>query len=379
MSDAIDTLISTINKKYKRECILRATAATKCAYVRRTPSDIPAIDAVTGGGVPHGRFLHFRGNKSCGKSSAAYKIAGKFQKTCRHCHKPLKYETAFTRDLPTGLVVTEHAGCKKPRPMVVMLIDLEKSYTNTWGESCGIDNDHLLLLRLNTAEEALHIVKDTLCTDLVDLFIIDSVAQMNTEAELSAKIGKEFMGGNAKVVTAALRVWTSKMSSHGMTGTYDPTIILINQMRDSFSMFEAAKSPGGQALGFYSGIELTFRRKGWIVNQTPGGEEIKVGSEIEVRCTKNKTFAPERKAEFTFLFRSSERGPQGYVDYELQVLRLAKYWGLVTGTTWLDIQGKSLHGEAKALAYLVENPDITEDLLSKVYAYEGIEFHKDED
>lgn len=383
----IADLIKEFNKKLGYKAIMNADEAPNLQNIKRVPIGIPSIDVKIGGGIPRGRWFYLRGAPSTGKSFTCYKAIESFQHTCRNCNERLDYEvvvdskgtTVTTDDGTTKKVITDPCSCDDPQPMNVLLLDLEKSYMVPWAERQGVDTRSLLVSQLESAEQAKFLARQAIDKG-IDLLVIDSIAQFSTAAELEIEIDKKTRGGSAKVVNEMLRVVTAKMCSHGMDSPRNPTIMMINQIRASMSMYVADVSPGGQGLAFYSSVTLHSRRSAWILDKSPGGEEIKIGCEVEIRVDKNKTGCPGGKSSYKIYFKDWKEHRAGDTNYVEQILNLALFWGIVKkGGAWYKHpsfpEGKNgvcqLQGIAKTAAFLEEDADLVEAIFDEIKELEG--------
>jgi recombination protein RecA len=142
-------------------------------------------------------------------------------------------------------------------------------------------------------------------------------------------------------------------------------VIFINQIREKIGvMFGSPETTtGGRALKFYASIRCDIRR----IGQLKEGEEV-VGCRTKVTVVKNKIAPPFRKCEFDILFA------QG-ISREGDLLDLGVENGAVLKSgTWLSFKHPKEgelrlgQGRERARAFLVDNPDVTEELSRAVMA-----------
>jgi recombination protein RecA len=120
---------------------------------------------------------------------------------------------------------------------------------------------------------------------------------------------------------------------------------------------------GGRALKFYASVRLDIRK----IGQLKDGEAV-VGNRTKVTVVKNKIAPPFRKCEFDILFA------QG-ISREGDLLDLGVENGTVQKSgTWLSFKHPKEgelrlgQGRERARAFLVDNPDVTEELSRAVMA-----------
>jgi recombination protein RecA len=120
-------------------------------------------------------------------------------------------------------------------------------------------------------------------------------------------------------------------------------------------------TPGGRALKFYSSCRVDVRKLGTIKD----GEEV-VGQRVKVKIVKNKVAPPFRIAEFDMMHSNG-------ISYEGDILDLGITTKVISRTgAWLKYGSVHLgQGKEKARAYLIENPQLTEEIKAKVLAESG--------
>jgi len=93
-----------------------------------------------------------------------------------------------------------------------------------------------------------------------------------------------------------------------------------------------------------------------------GGKEIQIGHRIKWYCQKNKMgegFGREGKCDIVYM--------KGIVNTEKEIVKLASKLGIINqGGAWYEYEGLKWQGEEKAVKYLIENPDVYQDIFDKV-------------
>ncbi|MGE0755706.1 MAG: DNA recombination/repair protein RecA, partial [Pirellulaceae bacterium] len=142
------------------------------------------------------------------------------------------------------------------------------------------------------------------------------------------------------------------------------SVIFINQIRDKIGVMfgNPETTPGGRALKFYSSCRIDVRR----IGQIKEGEEV-VGQRVRCKVVKNKVAPPFRQAEFDMMHTHG-------ISYEGDVLDLATNAKIVVRSgAWFKYGDVYLgQGKEKARQFLVENPQVTEELKSKVLTAGGL-------
>lgn len=162
---------------------------------------------------------------------------------------------------------TNHASCEcgKNTPTVVWWIDLEGKGDLKWASDLGVDLSRLRYVRAQYAEAAFDLVKGSILNGLADLVIIDSLAGASPAVEIEKSMGEATMGLAARLVNRVVRelpaIMTDCYQKHGV----EPTVFLLNQVRNKIGGF------GGHTL--YAGEGQRFASD-QIVKLTSSTEEV---------------------------------------------------------------------------------------------------------
>jgi recombination protein RecA len=279
--------------------------------------------ALGGNGVPRGRIIEIFGPESSGKTTLALHIAAEAQRS---------------------------GG-------IASIIDAEHAFDPTWARKLGVELDSLLVSQPSSGEEAMQITEMLVKSNAVDVIIIDSVAALVPKAELEGDIGDSHIGLQARLMSQAMRKLT------GVIAKSKSSVIFINQIREKIGvMFGSPETtPGGRALKFYSSCRIDVRR----IGQLKDGEEV-VGQRVKTKIVKNKVAPPFRVAEFDMMHTSG-------ISYEGDVLDLGAAHKIVSRSgAWFKYGETYLgQGKEKARNFLIENPQIAEEIREKILATGG--------
>ena len=115
-------------------------------------------------------------------------------------------------------------------------------------------------------------------------------------------------------------------------------------------------TPGGRALKFYSSVRVDVRRIGALKDG-----DTQVGQRVKAKIVKNKVAPPFRVAEFDMMHSDG-------ISYEGDVLDLGQAHKIVSRSgSWFKYGTTHLgQGKEKARNFLIENPDVCEEIRSKV-------------
>jgi len=283
----------------------------------RIPFGIPALDKLTGGGIPKKRMTIMYGPTNVGKSYLASQVVASVQ-----------------RDGGTAA-----------------WIDTELSWDSKWVEKCGIDSERMLVSQPTSGEEALGTIKELMRAG-IDVIVLDSIAGLVPSDVQDNEKGFEFspMAWQARFVNSALPRLLPNLKSGS-------AFIAINQVRSSIGPVALDTMPGGLAQSFFAHFLLQVRRSGWI--EEPKG--TKVGFDMEVRLRKSKV-GGENWSNAIVPFRVD-----GGIDILESYIREAIQQKLITQKgAWYDYEGLKAMGMNGLKTQLLNNPTLVEKLKANV-------------
>ena len=127
------------------------------------------------GGIPRGRMIEIYGPEASGKTTLALQC----------------------------IASAQAAGG------VAAMIDAEHALDPTYAKALGVDLPKLLVSQPDSGEQALEIAEQLVRSSAVDLVVVDSVAALVPEAELSGQMGDQQVGLQARMMSKAMRKMTS--------------------------------------------------------------------------------------------------------------------------------------------------------------------------
>ena len=284
----------------------------------RIPFGIPALDKLTGGGIPKKRMTMLYGPTNVGKSYLASQVVARAQ---------------------------EAGG-------VAAWIDTELSWDIDWSAKCGIDVENILVSQPSSGEKALETVRK-LMDAKVDVIVLDSIAGLVPEAVMEEGFDYNPMAWQARFINTSL----PRILAHLKEGS---AFVAINQVRSSMGPVALDAMPGGMAQTFFSHFLLQVRRKGWIEE---GKDKQKVGFDMEVRLRKTKVGGENWKSA-VIPFRV-----EGGIDVTESFIREALEMGIVTKAgPWYSYQSAKVMGMNGLKNYFLENPLALDELKNAVSA-----------
>ncbi|MEZ6096366.1 MAG: recombinase RecA [Pirellulaceae bacterium] len=322
-NETLKNTVQQIEKQFGNGSIMTLGADT-VSQIRGISTGSLSLDIALGGqGLPCGRIIEIFGPESSGKTTIALHVIAQAQK----------------------------------KGGIAAFIDAEHAFDPTWAKKLGVDLDTLLVSQPNSGEEAMQITEMLVKSNSVDVIVVDSVAALVPKQELEGEIGDSHVGLQARLMSQSMRKLT------GAINRSKTCTIFINQIREKIGvMFGSPETtPGGRALKFYSSCRVDVRKIGTLKD----GEE-QVGQRVKCKIVKNKVAPPFRIAEFDMMHTNG-------ISFEGDVLDLAVAAKIVQRSgAWFKYGNTHIgQGKEKARQFLIENPDVCEEIRQKVMADGG--------
>ena len=315
---ALEMAMGQIEKQFGKGSVMKL-GNFKAMEVEAISTGALSLDVALGiGGVPRGRIIEIYGPESSGKTTLALHIIAEAQKE--------QGEVAF--------------------------IDAEHALDPVYAKHLGVDIDNLIVSQPDTGEQALEITEALIRSGALDVIVVDSVAALVPKAEIDGDMGDSHIGLQARLMSQALR----KLA--GAVNKSKTVIIFINQLREKVGVMfgNPETTTGGRALKYYASVRLDIRK---IENIKQDGEVI--GNRAKVKVVKNKVAPPFREAEFDILYGKG-------ISREGNILDLAVNLDIIEKSgSWFSYNGdKIAQGRENTKKYLLENPNITNEIEKKV-------------
>ncbi len=323
----LGALMKSLNKTYGDGTIMQGRENIVKAYA--IPTLVPTIDVAFGvGGLPEGRIVEMYGLESSGKTTTCIQFIAACQ---------------------------GHFFPHKNRKGVCAFVDAEHAFDPDWATKCGVNVDSLLFSQPNSGEEAFDIVDKICDSGLVDLVVVDSVANLVPKQELEGEVGDNVIGAQARLMSKGLRMISGKTSKS------KTTVIFINQIRQKIGVMfgNPETTPGGMALKFYASLRIQIN-KGSPVKD--GKETIGFSTNLSVK--KNKCAPPFTTAEYGIRFGD----PCSGVDSVESMLKVAGDMQLIEkSSSYFIFEGQKINGYEAAAEFLRKNDTIRDALMGKIY------------
>ena len=319
-AQALNDAIKQIEKQFGKGSVMKLgdRAAVDVAVI---PTGSLTLDMALGiGGYPKGRIIEIYGPESSGKTTLTLHAIAEVQK---------------------------QGG-------TAAFIDAEHAIDPVYAKNLGVNIDELILSQPDSGEQGLEIAETLVRSGAIDLVVVDSVAALVPQVELDGEMADQQMGLQARLMSKALR----KLS--GVMNKTDCTIIFINQLREKIGVMfgNPETTTGGRALKFYSSVRVEIRRSEAIKN----GTEI-VGNKVNIKVVKNKVAPPFKSTQVDIIYGKG-------ISRDGEVLDLAVDKDIVDKSgAWYAYKGEKIgHGRDNAKRYLVEHPEIMNEITEAIKA-----------
>ena len=235
--------------------------------------------------------------------------------------------------------------------MLCAYIDAEHTFSSEFAKMVGVDLDMLAIIQETTAEDAIDAIKELLVSKIVNLITLDSVASLSPKEERDKSSGELSMALLARLLSRKMKDLVALANQNKCS------LLFLNQLRDSLSYTGGKVAPGGNALTFYSSVNVRTRKKLDITKQ---GEVVGVVTQLDNK--KNKVSTPFSSAEIDILFpHKNEEGKMiAGIDIMNDIIDAAINKGVITKSgSWLEYQDSGkLQGKHKMGDYFKENPNM---------------------
>jgi recombination protein RecA len=318
--EALDVALGQIERQFGKGSVMRMSDRPQVAVGAISTGSL-ALDLALGiGGLPRGRIVEIFGPESSGKTTLVYHVMAEAQR----------------------------------RGGICAFIDAEHAIDPSYARRIGVDIDGLLVSQPDTGEQALEIAELLIRSGALDIVAIDSVAALVPKAEIEGEMGDSHVGLQARLMSQALR----KLA--GTLNRTDTICIFTNQLREKIGVMfgNPETTPGGRALKFYSSVRLDIRR---IETLKDGAEAF--GNRVRVKVVKNKVAPPFKQAEFDIVYGQGIPWEGTVLDVALEKKVVQK-----AGSYFSFGDERLGQGRQNATNFLVENPDLVQQILARIQA-----------
>ena len=322
---ALDAAISKLEKDFGKGTVMKLGDAGANVSVETVPTGSLSLDIALGlGGVPKGRVIEVYGPESSGKTTVTLHMIAEVQK----------------------------------RGGIAGFIDAEHALDPVYAKNIGVDIDELYISQPDSGDQALEIAETMVRSGAMDIIVIDSVAALVPRQEIEGEMGDSHVGLQARLMSQALRKLTPVISKSNCV------VVFINQLREKVGIMfgNPETTTGGRALKFYASVRMDVRK---IETLKQNGEMV--GNRTRIKIVKNKIAPPFKEAEFDIMFGKG-------ISKEGDILDLAANIDVINKSgAWYAYNGDKIgQGRENAKIYLMQHPEVMNEIEAKVRAHYGL-------
>lgn len=319
---ALEAAISKLEKDFGKGTVMKLGDSKANVSVETVPTGSLSLDIALGlGGIPKGRVVEVFGPESSGKTTITLHMIAEVQK----------------------------------RGGIAGFIDAEHALDPVYAKKIGVDIDELYISQPDSGDQALEIAETMVRSGAMDIIVIDSVAALVPRQEIDGDMGDTHVGLQARLMSQALRKLTPVISKSNCV------VIFINQLREKVGVMfgNPETTTGGRALKFYASVRMDVRK-----TETLKQNGEMVGNRTRVKIVKNKIAPPFKEAEFDIMFGKG-------ISREGDILDLAAGINVVNKSgAWYAYNGDKIgQGRENAKNYLIQRPEVMEEIEAKVRAH----------
>jgi len=300
----------------------------------RLPSSVFGINIVTGGGLPYNRITEIEGPPSTFKTTLTLDFCKQMQmlrgKQCNIAWIP-------TED-PPDIKWARHLGVKIPYAEseieALKRLKPEKKVLDAAIEDQR-SRGEFFLLRDESVARNMNVVKRLLHTGGIDLYVIDSIGSVTSEAEMEKGHDEATVASNPRLIGLHTRILATIFNR--LSNNKNRTVVIaINQIRSVIgTKYPMTDTPGGHGLKHGKALELKTK----VVESITDKSNDKIWAKrVAVHVGKSKVCVPYRTATLTFVIRPDNPyglpvGPDTYSE----TIDLAQAEGMLiySGKAWV--------------------------------------------
>jgi len=323
----VSDIIKTANSEIGSNTIL-------WGFEKKDPARLPfgvfVVDFATGGGMPIYGTTCLWGPDSGGKTTLAMNAVAMCSRICWRCFN----------------LLSDCECSQKPIRMKSAWADSEGTFDREWAERVGCDPNGFIMINGETGEQYLDLAESVLRADDIGLLVIDGLAALIPEAEMTASFADQFIGNQAKLVTRGVRKLKQRLIREMKRG-HPCTILVTNQMRVKIGqMFgDPEIMPGGYAAKHEMSLLLRLVKKALARD---GVDKKFFDSRTKTASASRHSFAIRKEKVLTLhgvgefrrctAYMPEFNYTQGEVIEYATMMKLAKMYGVVSkadGGGWM--------------------------------------------
>ena len=315
LSEDVLSLVRDINRKRGADTVV---LGSDMAVPGRFTTGSLSLDVALGGGWPANQWAEIIGLESAGKTMTALKTI---------------------------------AANQVLNPEYIAFWLAAERYDEQQATALGVDNDRVLVCPTQHMEDGLDLIVQATASKACTCIVLDSYPALIPEAEVEDGVGDIHVAPGARLMNKFLRK-LGNASRRDVRGSEPPFHgIIINQYRDKVGAYGDPKTtPGGNGKNYYFYARVEVKRLEYIVEKRPGQKDpVKVGQKIRYTTVKNKSAAPQQRAEVDYYFREAPFCGFRRGDYDLgkEFVEMGRLFNVIdTRGAWLHYRGEKYQGKA---------------------------------
>ena len=308
-----DDVIAQIRKVYDDHTVMKASSMPN---VRRLPFEQPALDYISGGGVPWGRMSRFWGGWGSCKSTSIWNLIANAQNYGAIMNRRLEHEAEIARMSGDKQLADQlhqwavELGERYADGLECAYLNIENQIDPVYARHCGVDIDRLEVVNSTRVEDIG--TQAELLMRSFHFLAFDSCTNAITVEEMKHQDGLY----HHPVGVRAFK-WGQVLSWMNDRLNEDNIIIYVDQIRSQVGMgaqqrLEMEKAPGGRMMEHNSSLTLHFVKGAWLFRKPDGSlaprdknapaaqgafdKTEPEGNEVWVKCDKSRVGRGDRTA-----------------------------------------------------------------------------------
>jgi recombination protein RecA len=266
----------------------------------RTTTGILALDVALGGGLPLDQWVEIVGHESSGKTATTLQIVAQ--------------QMRLDPDWVCLWVAAEG-------------LEPEFAVMN------GVDLDRLVVVDINSMEEAFETVIRAMEKRAVDGVVIDSYPALVPTGEYDREMSEGAMPAvGARLFNQFFRKVQKAARRSQVNADRHWLGIIINQWRDTIGVMfgDPRITPGGKGKNYSYYVRIETAREEFIDNELKGKAKEVVGQTIRIKVFKNKSGPPQRVCHYDLYVSAFDDFAPGDIDVVKDVFNTAEALQVIT-------------------------------------------------
>ena len=268
-------VLKSLIQEYGEGYATRGLASIELEAIPIGHDDLDSLLTDGAMGVAKGCIIEIFGSEASGKSSIAMRLAASVQKDNKLC-------IWFDTERSFSYALARINGCDPTQLIIPGLFTNKETKTDDGGFS------------LLSAGEILERVYKSVCSNIYELVVIDSVAGLIPDKVLSDDFDPDTQG-----VAELARYMARQLGKIAQAAYQTKTaVVFVNQLRDKPGEYfkDRFHTPGGRALKFFAhqriGMEKKMGAAGNVLVKDEDGSEQIIGHYARCTIVKNRMAAP---------------------------------------------------------------------------------------